>query len=153
MHALELKIPPTIVCLVTGWTMWLLARLRPELRIGLVGLPYIAGVLALIGLAIVVLAVVALRRARTTLNPTAPSRSGMLVTHGVYRWSRNPMYLGLLFWLSAWALILGSPFALFGIPVFFAYMTRFQIIPEERALAAKFGEEFARYSACVRRWM
>ena len=76
-----------------------------------------------------------------------------LVRSGVFRLTRNPMYLGLLLILLAWALFLGSGWSLLGPVVFVIYLNRFQILPEERVLAAKFGVEYAAYRKCVRRWI
>ena len=86
------------------------------------------------------------------MHPRAPERSSRLVTGGVYRFSRNPMYLALALFLLAWALWLGNGAALVWPALFAAYLTRFQIVPEERALAAKFGQEYAQYCRRVRRW-
>lgn len=72
---------------------------------------------------------------------------------GIYRYSRNPMYVGLAAMLSAWAIYLRSPVALSGVAVFILYMNRFQITPEERALESLFAEEFVAYRARVRRWL
>jgi protein-S-isoprenylcysteine O-methyltransferase Ste14 len=76
-----------------------------------------------------------------------------MVTSGVYRHTRNPMYLGMLCLLGAWAAWLGNAAALLGLPAFVAYMNRFQIAPEERALAQRFGAAFDAYAARVRRWL
>lgn len=93
------------------------------------------------------------RRANTTVNPLKPQAASSLVTAGIYRYTRNPMYLGLLFLLVAWAVLLSSPFALLGPVAFVTYISRFQIVPEERVLAALFGAEYAAYQAGVRRWL
>lgn len=72
---------------------------------------------------------------------------------GVYRATRNPMYVGLALLLLAWTVYLGAPLALLGVAAFVAYITRFQIVPEERVLAQKFGPEFGAYRSRVRRWL
>jgi protein-S-isoprenylcysteine O-methyltransferase Ste14 len=91
--------------------------------------------------------------ARTTIDPFKPERASTLVTHGVYRLTRNPMYVSLLLLLLAYAIELWSLGALAGPAAFVAYVTRFQILPEERALEAKFGAEFSEYRRQVRRWL
>jgi protein-S-isoprenylcysteine O-methyltransferase Ste14 len=63
------------------------------------------------------------------------------------------MYLGLLLTLVAWAMFLASPFAVLWVAVYVAYITRFQIVPEERVLSALFGAEYGTYSKRVRRWL
>jgi protein-S-isoprenylcysteine O-methyltransferase Ste14 len=92
-------------------------------------------------------------RARTTTNPLKPSNASALVTGGIYRFTRNPMYLGLATLLLAWAIYLANLAALAGPLLFILYMNRFQIAPEERALAAGFGAEYDAYRARVRRWI
>jgi len=97
--------------------------------------------------------VVAFRRARTTVNPLQPERASALVTGGIYRHTRNPMYLAVATMLLAWGLWLGNALGPLGAVLFVAWMDRLQIPPEERALAALFGEEFERYRRKVRRWL
>ena len=92
-------------------------------------------------------------RARTTINPLKPDNASALVIGGIYRWTRNPMYLGMATLLLAWGLWLANAGALAVILLFVAYLNRFQIAPEERALEARFGNEFAAYRARVRRWV
>jgi protein-S-isoprenylcysteine O-methyltransferase Ste14 len=82
-----------------------------------------------------------------------PEIASSLVTSGAYRFTRNPMYLGLCLLLVAWALFLSSLLAFVGPLLFILYMNRFQIAPEETALSTIFGEEFANYKAKVRRWI
>jgi protein-S-isoprenylcysteine O-methyltransferase Ste14 len=92
-------------------------------------------------------------RAKTTMNPTKPNATTSLVTHGIYRFTRNPMYLSLVFYLVTWAAYLSNWLALLVVPVFMLYIDRFQIQPEERALAALYGAEFASYRSRVRKWL
>ena len=82
-----------------------------------------------------------------------PDRSAALVAGGIYRSSRNPMYLGFLLLLAAWACWLANPLALAGLPAFVLYLNRFQIAPEERALRARFGDAYDGYARAVRRWL
>jgi protein-S-isoprenylcysteine O-methyltransferase Ste14 len=109
--------------------------------------------LVVIGLAFAVAGVVAFRRARTTVNPTRPESTTTVVVSGVYGLSRNPMYVGLLFALVGWAVFLAHLLPLLLLPAFILYMNRFQIEPEERALSARFGSEYAAYMQSVRRWL
>ena len=154
MQALELKIPPPIVALLVAGAMWgvsLVARVPfdvPTLVRVVLG-----AALALVGGAVSFSGTAAFRRAKTTLNPMKPQNASALVTTGVYRFTRNPMYLGLSLVLVAWAFFLFSPWALLGPLVFVLYINRFQIEPEERALAALFGATFTTYTKNVRRWL
>lgn len=153
MRFLELKIPPVLLVLGLGTLMWLTTRSTP--RFGLVppGRVSIAAVLLLAGLIIAVAGVIAFRRAKTTVNPLQPADASHLVTSGVYRLTRNPMYLGMLLTLLSWAVWLAHPVALIVALVFVPLMNRLQILPEERALIALFGSAFADYQAAVRRWL
>lgn len=149
---LENRIPPPLVMLVTGLAMWPLAGLPPTVPGGALRPALAAFVLAL-GLGVTVLGVARFRAAGTTIDPTHPERAGKLVVGGIYRYTRNPMYLGFATILLAWALQLASSWALAG-PILFAwFIDRYQITPEERALRTKFADEFDAYSRSVRRWL
>lgn len=82
-----------------------------------------------------------------------PKRSSSLVTSGLYRYSRNPIYVADIVFLLAWAFYLNNPISLVGIVGFVLYMNRFQIEPEERALEANFGQDYLDFKARVRRWI
>ena len=153
MRSLELKAPPLAVVLITAAFMWVAARAAPAFGVVLPARSILAAGLAVAGVATSVLGVVAFRRARTTVNPMRPESSSALVVTGVYRLTRNPMYLGFLLLLLGWALLLSNALALAFMPAFVLYINRFQIVPEERALASAFGPEYAAYSARVRRWV
>src|SRR5699024_906765 len=99
------------------------------------------------------LAAQAMHQARTTLLPFDPSLARVLVTRGVFRYSRNPIYLGDALLLLAWAIWLGNGLALLMWPLFIGYMTLVQIRAEERALQHKFGADFTQYCQQVRRWL
>ena len=153
MSFLELKVPPPLVALLFGFFMWLAAPLVAPveapfgLRVG------IAVILACAGAVFGIGAMVSFRRAKTTMNPLKPDTASSLITGGVLRYTRNPMYLSLLLYLLGWAMYLSSWLALLFLPVFVLYINRFQIVPEERALSSLFGREFAAYKDRVRRWL
>lgn len=150
---LELKLPPPAVSLICGTGMWLGARALPAFNMEWSGHTALAVFLALAGFGIDLVGLLAFRRQRTTVNPLSPHAASELVCTGIYRFSRNPMYLGQLVFLAAWAVWLDNPVALIGLPACAAYLTRFQILPEERILAEKFGEAYADYRRRVRRWI
>ncbi|MGB8326835.1 MAG: isoprenylcysteine carboxylmethyltransferase family protein [Steroidobacteraceae bacterium] len=146
-------IPPPVWALGAGAAMWGLNRAlplasllpRPWNRVGL-------GIGA-IGFIIDLVALMGFRRADTTINPLHPSKATALVTAGLYRYTRNPMYVGLLLLLCGWAAWLGtlSPWVM---PLLFAIViTVAQIRPEERALYALFGADYERYCRQVPRWI
>ena len=152
MSFLELKLPPPVVALLVALAMWGLARVaslpgEPSLRVSM------ALALAAVGVAFSVSGARAFRKAKTTKNPMKPQAASSLVIAGVYKLTRNPMYLGLSLMLLGWAVFLWSAWALLGPIVFIAYISRFQIAPEERVLATLFGAEYSAYKAKVRRWL
>ncbi|MDN5851100.1 MAG: isoprenylcysteine carboxylmethyltransferase family protein [Nitrococcus sp.] len=153
MRSLELRIPPPVIMLVTALLMWLLSAAVPAPMIGFAGNRVVAGLLVVVGLATGAVAVLSFRKAGTTIHPTKPDTSACLVTSGIYRRTRNPMYLGLLVILLGWAALLANIAALMSLPLFVGYINRFQIGPEERALAGKFPAEFDAYRQRVRRWL
>jgi len=153
MHWLELKIPPLLVWLLCAGAMRGVAYAAPKLSFTLAGSSAIALALVALGGALAFAGVIAFRLKCTTVNPLTPSASSAVVSSGVYRLSRNPMYLGFLLALAGWALYLANAGAALLLPAFVAYMTQYQIKPEERVLLAKFGVEFAQYMSRVRRWL
>jgi len=152
MASLESKVPPPAVVLVLAGFMWLLSRATPSLHFDLPAHNWIAALLVSAGFATGIVGVATFRRAKTTVDPLKP-RASSLVTWGVYEISRNPMYLGGLMMLSGWALFLSNVLAFLFLPVYFLYINHFQIAPEERVLAALFGQKYAAYQLRVRRWL
>ena len=153
MTGLELKVPPPVVALVLALAMWLVARFTLTLEVGVTLRAAVAMAVALVGGAFSAAGAASFRQAQTTLNPMKPEEASSLVTTGIYRFTRNPMYVGALLVLLGWAVFLCAPWALFGPAVFVLYMNRFQIAPEERVLLSSFGEGYAAYRAKVRRWL
>lgn len=147
------RVPPVAVTLAVGALMWGVARALPSLRFDFAGRVALAVVLVLAAGAIGIAGLGAFRRARTTPNPLRPERATALVTRGIYRRTRNPMYVALAVALLGWAVYLGHALAPLGVALFVAWMNRCQIGPEERALARLFGEDFERYTREVRRWL
>ncbi len=152
-NSLELKINPPLQMLISLILIYIIASILP---VSVTLLEYkwsLGGVCLTIGLFFNVAGGIFFRSEQTTGNPNKPETTSSLVTSGVYRFTRNPMYVGLLFLLLAWAIYLGSFFSMLVIPLFQQYMTRFQIIPEERALEALFTDQFPHYCSQVRRWL
>jgi protein-S-isoprenylcysteine O-methyltransferase Ste14 len=133
--------------------MWLAAWLLPSLGWPFPGHQVLAVAAVIAGAVTSAAGVVQFRRARTTVNPMTPDAASSLVVAGIYRWTRNPMYVGFLLALLGWALWLANPASTLVLPLFVLYMNRFQIVPEERALAARFGASFEQYRRSVRRWL
>ena len=150
---LELKIPPVVVALITGACMWLAARAVPGIEVSFPGHDIVSGMVALSGGCMALLGVVAFSRADTTINPMKPGSSTSLVVTGIYSVTRNPMYLGVLLVLLAWAIYLANPLTVLFLPAFVWYMGRYQIEPEEQALTSLFGQKYTAYATRVRRWI
>ena len=154
LSALELKLSPVMTTLLMAMLMRSLARhtaafsIRPpNLQMGL------SIVLIASGVTIAMAGVYSFRSARTTVNPYRINASSELVTDGVYRHTRNPMYVGMLLCLLGWGVYLANALALLLAALFVPYMNRFQILPEERALQDAYGERFTEYCRRVRRWI
>lgn len=153
LNRVELKVPPVVVVLLCALLMGLVGHLFPATAVPLPLKRWLALLLAACGGTLGVLGVYTFRTANTTIDPHAPSKASRLVTHGIYRYSRNPMYLGLFLVLFAWSIYLANPLALLGLLLYVVYMNRFQIGVEERLLHQKFGADFTAYAAKVRRWL
>lgn len=153
MKTLELKIPPPIVAAVFGVFMWLASLMSEATSIAIGYRAVVAVVVACIGAVFGISGMVSFVRAKTTMNPMKADTASTLVTGGVFRLTRNPMYLSLLLYLAAWAIYLENWIALVFLPLFVIYMNEFQIKPEERAMATLFGAQYAEYKARVRRWL
>jgi protein-S-isoprenylcysteine O-methyltransferase Ste14 len=153
MQALELKVPPPVLMLLFAVTMWLLSMSAPPLTLALPWRIPVALILWSAGIAIALAALFEFLRAKTTVNPLTPEAAAAMVTSGIYRYSRNPMYVGLLLALIGWDVWLSHLLAFALLPFFILYINRFQIEPEERALSTKFGGLFRDYRRSVRRWL
>lgn len=152
MRALELRVPPLALVLVVAVGMAVVARVVPVALV-LPAREAIAGAMAVAGVLVALAGVIAFRRHRTTLNPMNPGKSSSLVANGIYRFTRNPMYLGMLLVLGGWGVFLANAVAVLWLPAFVSYMNWFQIRPEERALTERFGDEYLVYRRSVRRWL
>ena len=153
MFSLDHKIPPPVIALICAAMAWLLAHLTPGFAYLVPARVPVIVLLVLIGLALDIAGLLSFRKARTTFNPLSPSRSKSIVQNGPYKFTRNPMYLGMACYLLGLCIYFGNPFTLVAVIVFVAYITRFQIVPEERILLGKFGEAYAQYTRSVRRWL
>jgi protein-S-isoprenylcysteine O-methyltransferase Ste14 len=148
-----MKVPPPIVALLIGLSMWLASLLLAPVEIPFGLRVSVAVAIACFGAVIGITAIITFRKARTTMDPTKPESASVLVTGGVFRVTRNPMYLGLVLYLLAWAVYLSNWMALLLLPLFVLYINRFQITPEEHVLSSIFGPEYDAYREKVRRWL
>ena len=153
MRALETKIPPPIAMALLGAIVWVVARRLPGFSFPL---PFAGGLgvaVALVGVWLNLYPKRAFRRAGTTVNPLTPGSATQLVTSGIYRYTRNPMYLGHSVILLGWSVNLHNAAALTAIPIFMMYIWRFQILPEERLLSVRFQDEYVAFCRQVPRWL
>lgn len=148
---LSLKIPPPVYLLAGGTLIYLASRRpdrAPRPRWRWLGLPLVA-----LGLALDIHSLLAFKRRQTTPNPFRPEKATQLVSEGAYRFTRNPMYLGMALILSGWSLLRASLSGLAVVPAFIWTLTQVQIMPEEKRLAQNFGEPYRAYLKRVRRWL
>ncbi len=153
LRALENKIPPVVAVALYACAMWLPTLYRSPAAFEPVWRTPVAIAVAALGALVTLAGARAFRSAGTSVDPTRPDKASSIVASGIYRYSRNPMYLGMLLVLAGWAIHLSSSLSFALLLTFVPYMNRFQIVPEERALNEKFGEQFAAYRDKVRRWI
>ena len=145
------KIPPPVITLIGALLIYYSSPFFPHLTLpAFIALP----ILSLVsGIAVIVSAIKSFKDYKTTINPLKPETASSLVTSGVFKYTRNPMYLGLLLILIYLSLIfnvVGGCLVSLG---FIIYITKFQIIPEEVAMEKLFGNQFLEYKQQVRRWI
>jgi protein-S-isoprenylcysteine O-methyltransferase Ste14 len=153
LSVLELKVPPPVVAAIIAYMMWQITQTigglalefgcRFEVSIFIVGVGFLIDFLAL----------AVFLKAKTTINPLSPNNSSALVNTGIYRFTRNPMYVGNFLFLTAWGLWLLTPINVFCLALYLWYITRFQIKPEEKILTSLFKDEYLKYMGEVRRWV
>ena len=150
---LELKIPPVPLVVIFMLLIRLISSWTPGIQISSQSRFITIATFIVLGFLCAFSGVLSFNRAKTTVNPLAPDKSSSLVTSGIYRYTRNPMYVGFLFFLMGFGVYLSNLYALASTTLFVVYMNKFQIRPEERALEAIFGAEFIAYKNKVRRWL
>jgi protein-S-isoprenylcysteine O-methyltransferase Ste14 len=146
------KLPPALVMFIFGVLMYLLDRFLPVGEFDFFGRKTMVYVALALGFLIILIALFQFLSAKTTTNPLHPKKANQLVTGGIFSFTRNPMYLGMLLFLIAWGLRLGNAFNTLLAAGFVYYMNHFQIKPEEVALTEKFGKAYLLYLKAVRRW-
>ncbi|MEQ1931469.1 MAG: isoprenylcysteine carboxylmethyltransferase family protein [Parvularculaceae bacterium] len=146
-------VPPPIIAATLIGAMYVLAARLDVFAFDFPGRTTLAAALFVAGFFIDAVSVAAFLRARTTVNPLAPSRSAKLVTEGLYRFSRNPMYAGMLLMLIAAFLYFGEGLNAAIVALFVVILNEAQIKPEENALEEKFGDDYRAYKTRVRRWI
>ena len=145
---LSLKTPPVLLLVIVAILMYFIA---PILRILPFGILF--GILcALVGMGLIIISVQQFNQTKTTVNPLNPNQTQALVTTGIFAYTRNPMYKGMVWLLLGWAFYLGSIVSFIGVLVFIFWIDRWQIKPEETILREKFGKVFDEYCKKTPRW-
>tara|TARA_B100000686_G_scaffold136355_1_gene143623 strand:- start:756 stop:1202 length:447 start_codon:yes stop_codon:yes gene_type:complete len=145
------RIPPPLIAMLCVLIIFLSKSIFPsfvfsyKLQLGIF--------VSTIGFLLLIVSIKSFIDNKTTINPLNLKKSTYLVTSGVFRFSRNPMYLGMLLFLLGAAIILNIIGGLIISILFIFYMNFFQIIPEEKALQNLFGKNYRNYRKTVRRWI
>ena len=150
---MKLLIPPPIVALISVGVIWLLARQLPSLAFSFPWQSILAIVLISTGAVIDLICIGLFIHRKTTFSPLSPNRTAALVSSGLFKFSRNPMYVGQALAVAGAAIWFGNFIGLLMIPCFIIYLTKFQILPEEEILLRKFGNDYQDYQRRVRRWL
>lgn len=153
MNFLECKIPPALLFAIFTGLMWITSEYLQSFSLSHPLLSSIAKALFFIGILIGIAGIWEFLKKKTTVDPHRPEKASSFVNSGIYNYSRNPMYLGLLIGLIGVFFYFENLFNILFLIGFILYMNRFQIIPEERAMEKKFGEDFTDYKKSVRRWI
>ena len=149
---MELRIPPALVFLVFSGLMWVLDTFLAVGDFDFFGRLWLVGILVILAILVAGIALIQFFSSRTSVDPLHPEKSSKLVTSGIYRFSRNPMYLALLMLLLGLGVWLGNAFNTLTAAGFVYYMNTFQIKPEEQHLQKIFGSTYKQYFTQVRRW-
>ena len=153
MRALELKVPPAVLVIICALLMYFSPNPIMYLGFSLEVTYYLSRALFVLAVFIIVAGIYCFRKANTTVDPTSPDKASTLVSYGIFKYSRNPMYLGFAIVLLGFAIKIQTLIAILWVVVFVLYLTQFQIKPEERALRQIFGDEYSQYCKQVRRWI
>tara|TARA_B100001758_G_C18394912_1_gene605293 strand:+ start:1721 stop:2044 length:324 start_codon:yes stop_codon:yes gene_type:complete len=106
----------------------------------------------MLGLIVILISFRLFKKEKTTINPINIEKASSLVTKGIFKYSRNPMYLGMLLILISIGIKFNFYGGVFIVAMFFFFITYFQILPEEKAMLKLFGKDFIKYKRKTRRW-
>ena len=145
------KIPPPLVVLILVISTFFSSK-----KIDLIQIPFqsiISIFILSIGILILLNPVLKFKKSKTTINPIKFKKVNKLVTSGIYKYSRNPMYLGLLIIVISSSIFYLNIYSILTPLFFYIWINRFQIKREEIFLTEKFGEEYLSYKNRTRRWI
>ena len=145
------KIPPPLVVLILVISTFFSSK-----KIDLIQIPFqsiISIFILSIGILILLNPVLKFKKSKTTINPIKFKKVNKLVTSGIYKYSRNPMYLGLLMIVISSSIFYLNIYSILTPLFFYLWINRFQIKREEVFLTEKFGEDYLSYKKKTRRWI
>ena len=151
MINMKTKIPPPLVTLIFGSLIFLTKNIFPEIKV--TNNIALGSLFILFGILIASLSIGLFRKYRTTITPINPKSATKLITSGIYKFSRNPMYFSLLLLLIGISIMTNPIGGFIFIPLFILYLNLFQILPEEKAMTDLFKDEFLEYKDSIRRWI
>jgi len=146
-----LKIPPPLLVLVLAISNYFSSK-----KIDLILIPnqkLISFIILLIGVLILITPIFKFIKSKTTIDPIKFKKVNKLITSGIYKYSRNPMYLGLLMIVTSTSIFYLNIFSIITPIIFYFWINRFQIKREEIFLTEKFGNDYILYMSKTRRWI
>ena len=150
---MRLKTPPAVQLLISSFLMWIISIYADNVRFIFKYNIELASLCLIISGTIIVFGIAAFRKAETTVNPLHPDKASSLVAMGIYQYTRNPMYFGLLLILLSIGFYLQNLASMFVLPLYVWFISKYQIIPEEVALQKVFGQDYKDYQDNIRRWI
>ena len=150
---MRLKTPPAVQLFISALLMWIISIYAANFRFIFKFNNELALFCLIIGGTIIVFGIAAFRKAETTVTPLHPDKASSLVNMGIYQYTRNPMYFGLLLILFSIGFYLQNLASMFVLPIYVWFISKYQIIPEEEALQKVFRDDYKDYQDRVRRWI
>ena len=144
-------IPPPIVTLICAQLIYLSKPFFPELIFNYFN--QISLFFLISGFSIILISFLRFKKEKTTIDPIKIEKASSLVTNGIFKYSRNPMYLGMLLILISVSIKFNFYGGLLVVGSFVYFITYFQILPEEKAMLKLFGKDFINYKNKTRRWV
>ena len=151
INMLKIKIPPPIIALAFVVILYISSVLMA--RFTFEGQSFFALFTFISGLGCVLSASIQFRKVNTTVNPLDPESASHLVVDGIFKYTRNPMYVGLCVAILAFGIYVGAWLVFILLPLFVISINYLQIVPEEIAMQKLFGDEYISYCNSVRRWI
>ncbi len=145
------KIPPPIITLICALLIYLSKPFFPELIFNYFN--QISLFFLISGFIIILISFLRFKKEKTTIDPIKIEKASSLVTNGIFKYSRNPMYLGMLLILISVSIKFNFYGGLLVVGSFVYFITYFQILPEEKAMLKLFGKDFINYKNKTRRWV